>query len=67
MEVLYDNRQDKKIGPGVKFGDFELLGIPYQLVISERSMEAGNAELWDRHTGEKKDIALDQINPSLFI
>ncbi len=66
VEVLYDDRKDKKIGPGVKFGDFELLGLPYQIVISERLIESGNIELWDRKTGEKKEIKIEEISKNLL-
>ncbi len=61
IEVLYDDRRDKKIGPGTKFGDFELLGIPYQIVISERLLENENIEFWDRESGEKEEIKINDI------
>jgi len=61
IEVLYDNRRDKKTGPGTKFGDHELLGIPYRVVLSERLLEANEAEIVSRKTGETKNISLDAI------
>ncbi len=61
IEVLYDDRREKKVGPGQKFADFELLGIPYQIVISERLLENQQGELWTRKTGKKIDIPLTDI------
>lgn len=37
VEVLYDNRKDVTIGE--KFADADLIGIPYRLVISEKTGE----------------------------
>lgn len=61
IEVFYDDRKDKKIGPGQKFGDAELMGIPYLVVISERLLEAGKAEIVERKTGEKQEVSLEKI------
>ncbi len=61
VEVLYDNRRDKKTGPGTKFADHELLGIPYRVVLSERLMETGEAEVVSRKTGEAENIPLDEL------
>jgi len=36
IEVLYD---DRKISPGKKFGDSDLLGIPLRIVVSGRTLE----------------------------
>jgi prolyl-tRNA synthetase len=35
IEVFYDDRQDKT--PGEKFSDADLMGIPYRIVISEKT------------------------------
>ncbi len=40
--VLYD---DRDMRPGEKFADADLLGIPYRIVISEKTIEAGNIEI----------------------
>lgn len=60
FDVYLDDR-DKKTSPGVKFADMELIGIPHRVVISDRSLEAGNVEYAARRDGEKHEIALDQI------
>lgn len=61
VEVLYDDRRDKKTGPGTKFADHELLGIPYRVVLSERLMETGEAEIVSRKTGETTHIPFEKL------
>jgi prolyl-tRNA synthetase len=49
-EVLWDDRDES---PGVKFTDAELLGMPWIVTISPRSLAAGGAEVTERATGER--------------
>lgn len=58
LHVLFEDRKERA---GVKFNDADLLGIPYQVMVSERNLEEGLVELKDRKTGEKSLIALDEI------
>ncbi len=57
-EVLLDDRP--KLSPGVKFADAELIGVPV-LVIVGRDAPAGDVELWDRTTGEKRRVAIAEL------
>jgi prolyl-tRNA synthetase len=41
LDVLLD---DRDMGPGAKFADAELLGLPLRLTVGRRSLEAGRAE-----------------------
>ncbi len=50
---------DRDIRPGEKFADAELMGIPYRVVVSERTLAEGMAEVTDRRTGETKMCSLD--------
>ncbi|GAA1639439.1 proline--tRNA ligase [Microbacterium flavum] len=50
LDVLYDDR--KKVSPGVKFGDAELIGVPW-IVIVGRGAADGEVELWERRSGER--------------
>lgn len=50
FEILYDDREES---PGVKFTDAELLGMPWIITVSPRSLAAGGAEVTNRHTGER--------------
>lgn len=52
IEVLYDDRQDKKTGPGQKFADHELLGLPFRVVLSEKLLAQKEVEVVDRKTGK---------------
>jgi len=51
VEAILD---DRKAGPGFKFKDADLLGLPLQLVLGERDFkESGMLEIRVRKTGEK--------------
>ncbi len=56
LDVLFDDRP--KVSPGVKFGDAELVGVP-QIVIVGRAAADGQVELWDRRTGERETVSVD--------
>ena len=59
IEVLYDDRRDLRAG--VKFNDADLRGLPLRLVIGERSLAAGGAELSHRGVRESRIIPLDDL------
>jgi len=58
VEVLWD---DRKESPGVKFKDAELIGMPVQLVVADRSLKEGLAEMGvrggDRQSMPVADVA----------
>jgi prolyl-tRNA synthetase len=58
VSVLYDDR--RKVSPGVKFKDAELIGVP-TIVIVGKGLEAGTIEIKDRATGERREVPVDQI------
>jgi prolyl-tRNA synthetase len=58
VEVLYDDREE---AAGVKFNDADLLGIPWRVVVSARSLKAGQAELKRRDAEHKTMIALKEV------
>ena len=62
VEVLYDDRDAR---PGDKFADSELLGIPYRVTISDRSVEAGQYEYTVRNSGETSLLTREQIIDTL--
>lgn len=62
MDVLLDDRP--KVSPGVKFGDAELVGVPH-IVIVGRGAAEGQVELWDRRTGERTSVAVDEAVSAL--
>ena len=57
-EILYDDRDES---PGVKFTDAELLGMPWILTVSPRSLAAGGLEVTERATGERATRSIDEV------
>ena len=57
-EVLYDDR-DKR--PGEKFADAELMGIPLRIVISDKTLADGEAEITERKTGKSWRVKIDEL------
>ena len=62
IEVLLD---DRRVRPGVMFADAELTGIPYRLVMSDRGLDAGCAELRHRRDEESVEVGLEQTVSTL--
>ena len=61
-EILYDDRDES---PGVKFTDAELLGMPWILTVSPRSLAAGGVEVTRRATGERSTRPLEAVEAFL--
>ncbi|GAA1841868.1 proline--tRNA ligase [Agromyces salentinus] len=62
LDVLYDDRP--KVSPGVKFGDAELIGVPFILVVGRGAAE-GQVELWDRRSGERRTLSVAEAVAAL--
>ncbi len=58
IEVVVDDRKER---PGVKFADNDLMGFPFQIILGNRGIKNGTCELKVRATGEREDIALDEV------
>jgi prolyl-tRNA synthetase len=58
FEVLYDDRDERA---GVKFNDADLLGIPIRVVVGERSLREGMAEIKPRIAAEAEAVPLDAL------
>src|SRR6185437_4101229 len=58
VEILYDDRDES---PGVKFTDAELLGMPWILTVSPRSLAAGGVEVTRRATGERRTASIGEV------
>ena len=61
-EILYDDRDES---PGVKFTDAELLGMPWIITVSPRSLAAGGVEVTFRATGERSVRPLEDVEAFL--
>lgn len=57
-QALYD---DRNLRAGEKFADADLLGMPYQIIISEKNVGSQKLELKHRKTGEVKMISEDEL------
>lgn len=57
-QILFD---DREVRPGEKFADAELMGIPYRIVISDKTLANGTAEITNRQTGESRSVNLDKL------
>ncbi len=59
IDVLYDERGD--VSAGEKFADSDLMGIPWRVVVSAKTLAAGKLELKYRKTGEVKMINKEDL------
>ena len=58
IEVLYDDRDERA---GVKFNDGELVGIPVQIIVSERNLKEGKFEVVKRHDKSSEKIPQSEL------
>ncbi|MBM3360047.1 MAG: proline--tRNA ligase [Betaproteobacteria bacterium] len=58
VDVLLDDRGER---PGFMFAEMELIGIPYRIVIGDRSLKEGKVELQGRLDQKSKLIDENQI------
>jgi len=58
IEVLYD---DREISAGEKFADSDLIGIPYRVVVSKKSLAAGGVELKKRSEEKSEIIKIGEL------
>jgi len=61
-EILWDDRDES---PGVKFTDAELLGMPWIMTVSPRSLAAGGIEVTNRATGERTTRSIEEVEAIL--
>ncbi|QQG45146.1 MAG: hypothetical protein HYW89_04070 [Candidatus Sungiibacteriota bacterium] len=57
IEVLYDDRDDKTAGE--KFADADLIGIPWRVVVSEKTLQKKGA-IEIKRRSEKKEMVVDK-------
>ncbi len=58
IETLYD---DRNLRPGEKFADADLMGIPYRVVVSDKTISAGLFELKERTKTETHLVDLSKL------
>ena len=57
VDVMLDDRGER---PGAMFADWELIGVPHRLVISDRGLQAGEMEYQHRRDAAATKVAADQ-------
>jgi len=63
IDVVLD---DRKVRPGVKFNDADLVGIPFQVVFGARDLAEGFVEIKDRMSGEKHKVQVAEAQAWLI-
>lgn len=58
VEVLYD---DREASAGEKFADADLMGLPWRMVVSEKSLAAGGVELRARTSTEASIVPFEGV------
>lgn len=59
VEVLYDDRADKSAGE--KFADADLIGIPWRMVVSEKTVEKKGVEIKKRSEEKGKVVNVERL------
>ena len=58
IETLWETRA---LSAGEKFATMDLIGVPFQIILSERTLQAQQVELKIRKTGERQLLSLDAV------
>ena len=58
LDVVLDDRGER---PGAMFADWELVGVPHRVVISDRGLKAGQVEYQGRRDAQARTVALAEI------
>jgi prolyl-tRNA synthetase len=62
VDVLLDDRGER---PGAMFADWELIGVPHRVVISDRGLKDGKVEYQGRRDAAATAVAADEIGAFL--
>lgn len=63
IEVIYD---DRDVRPGEKFADADLLGIPYRVVLSSKTMAEGSVEVKRRAEKDPEMVPFNSVINHLY-
>jgi prolyl-tRNA synthetase len=58
VDVLLDDRGER---PGAMFADWELIGVPQRVVISDRGLKEGLVELQGRRDGQADKVSVTEV------
>lgn len=59
IEVFYDDRED--VSAGAKFADADLIGIPWRVVVSEKSLAGGGVDVKKRNEGGSEVVGIEKL------
>jgi prolyl-tRNA synthetase len=59
MEVVYDDREE--VAAGAKFADADLIGVPWRVTVSRKTVEQDSAELKRRTSDEARLVKFDEV------
>jgi prolyl-tRNA synthetase len=62
VDVVLDDRGER---PGAMFADWELVGIPLRVVLSDRGLKAGTVEVQGRREATARNMLLSEVMPSI--
>ncbi len=62
FEVLLDDRDERA---GFKFNDADLIGIPIQVIVGEKGLKNGEAEIKVRKTGARFSVKLEGVGAKI--
>ncbi len=60
VQVLYDDREDKSAGE--KFADSDLMGLPYRLVVSDKTIAENSVEVKERSKKEATMVKISAVS-----
>ena len=63
IDVILDDRGGR---PGVMFADWELIGVPHRIVISDRGLQEGQLEYQGRRDKEATKVAQENVSSFLL-
>lgn len=63
IDIIYDDRQDKSAGE--KFAEADLIGIPYRVVVSEKTIAKNSVEIKERNKKQVRLVKINQLIKSL--
>ena len=63
VDVILDDRGER---PGAMFADWELIGVPHRVVLSDRGLKEGKVEYQHRRASEAKQMNLADVEQYLL-
>ncbi len=61
-DIIFD---DRSVSAGQKFVDADLIGIPYRITVSKRTLAKSSVEIKDRKTKEVEMVRIDKLSEKL--